>query len=774
VPGREAPARSGSSRETGGRTADRGWDDLSLPGRDERGSRNSGPHRRRDFDDGADDLIAASATPALGTSGRSGKRTDDLDDARTGMATREYSRPGQDGRSADGRSAGSRDSSARDDRERRGNSGPNARPDSRKGGPSQGKRDDSLPDVRPRPSRGKRDDDGEWPSTEWDELSDVDYWAELASDKPLTTAVPASPAAAPARSERDESEPRSLTDSGSRRLDRRDRSDRRDQGERGSADRAMTDRAMTDRAMTDRGVPDRGSLDRALPERALPERGTPDRGADRRDQPLLPAARASRSAGDAFAGGSDIGEPGFSGRTEQFGATELRRSIASGEPLRPSAASRGSGTGPRPVQAADDDPLTSPSFPRITDDSRSYRRSRSESNSGSHSLARPEADDVSSARPPVGYQAVPPLPSPADLLPPVPSGYSRSARSGDYAAAPAEVYSQPVSAPAMDSYRTETYSVPAGNAAASYEAATPAGGFMPPGGIGYLPDAATAAYSTPHPSSASYHQELPPASGYAASPLSYPAGPETTGYHGATAGHAYPPPVVPAAPAEQGYVPYAAVPVGGHDPAQPLAPHFPVQPPVDPAYPGLPQPSHQAGAYGDYQAPVPADRTNVYQVPGLQPAAPVPAANGGIGEFDSQPYASAPYPSASYEPAGYPPGAYEPDGASYPADPYAVDPYGYPGYGSARLSEPPWPAQRLPGEGWQSPGPQPWHHEGWRPQDWHDQTRRAESWPPPTPGEPYQAEQFQVGQFAGEPPRAEGQGPDEGQDWGGQPWEGLS
>jgi hypothetical protein len=493
---------------------------------------------------------------------------------------------------------------------------------------------------------------------------------------------------------------------------------------------------------------------------------------------LLPAARGSRPAAAAFATGSDIADPGFGGRSEQFGSTELRRSIASGEPLRP-ATSHGGGTGPRPVQAADDDPLTSPSFPRITDDSRSYRRSRSESTSDSHILGRADAEDVTSARPPTGYdtvpqspQLLPPVLPPADNQPPVPSGYPRGVRSGDYAAAPADVYSQPVSAPASDGYRAETYSINAGAAAASYEPAAPAGGFMPPGGIGYLPDAATAAYSTPHPRSASYQQEPPAASGYATLPPSYPAGLDAAGYHGVAGAWAYPP---PAAPVEQGYVPYAAVPAGGHDPAPPVQ-HYPVQPLADPAYPGLPQPSHQVGAYGDYQVPSPADRTNVYQVPGVPPVAQVPAPNGGPGEFDSQPYARAPYTPVPYEPAGYPAGGYEPDGvASYPADPYAVDPYGYPGYGSARLSEQPWPSQRLPGEGWQPPEPQPWQDEGWRPQDWHDRTRRAGSWPSPMPGEqPEPGEQHENEQFTGDRSYAEGQRRDDGQDWGGQPWEGLS
>jgi hypothetical protein len=41
---------------------------------------------------------------------------------------------------------------------------------------------------RPRQSRtSKRGDDDDWPSTEWDKLSDEQYWAELSADKPLAT-----------------------------------------------------------------------------------------------------------------------------------------------------------------------------------------------------------------------------------------------------------------------------------------------------------------------------------------------------------------------------------------------------------------------------------------------------------------------------------------------------------------------------------------------------------------------------------------------------------
>ncbi len=56
-------------------------------------------------------------------------------------------------------------------------------------------RKEARAQARGRQVRGKRDDDGDWPSTEWDELSDADYWKEVASDRPLvTTARVAQPA----------------------------------------------------------------------------------------------------------------------------------------------------------------------------------------------------------------------------------------------------------------------------------------------------------------------------------------------------------------------------------------------------------------------------------------------------------------------------------------------------------------------------------------------------------------------------------------------------
>ena len=67
---------------------------------------------------------------------------------------------------------------------------------------------------RGRTSRGRHDDDDDdWPSTEWDKLSDEQYWAELSADKPLATTArsaqpsPPVPAATPAKPSRAASQP---------------------------------------------------------------------------------------------------------------------------------------------------------------------------------------------------------------------------------------------------------------------------------------------------------------------------------------------------------------------------------------------------------------------------------------------------------------------------------------------------------------------------------------------------------------------------------------
>src|SRR4029077_10123719 len=144
----------------------------------------------------------------------------------------------------------------------------------------------------------------------------------------------------------------------------------------------------------------------------------------------------------------------FSARTESYGSTELRRAIASG---------RTSTSGPHRIpQPADDDPLTSPSFPRINaDDSRSYRRSTSHGQGEAQSQARPHSTyPAAPAHPPVG-----PLDSQPGLSR-ISGGYSQPVTNGvEYAAAPpADPYLQPSSAAAESrpfQPTTNSYSTPA-------------------------------------------------------------------------------------------------------------------------------------------------------------------------------------------------------------------------------------------------------------------------------------------------------------------------
>jgi hypothetical protein len=367
------------------------------------------------------------------------------------------------------------------------------------------------------------------------------------------------------------------------------------------------------------------------------------------------------------------------------------------------------------VHPLDDDPLTSPSFPRIaSEDSRSYRRSRSDRGTGSHSIPA-ASESQPHARPNSGYPPVPPVTG----LDAHSASYAQPAVNGlDYAAAPAM---PPV--PAVDPYRQHSVNSASdsypGRAAASadypansdYPASpdyasgsdyagsagsysTPAGvgaGYLPPVGGSYpVGDSVTAAYSSRSATSGGYPvqsppsqlppSQLPPASVPPSSPgysgLSGYPGDHDSGY-GAAASY-FPPPV----PAEQaGYSGYPTAASSGQHAAPPTSEYsYPVS---DPGY-GLPQASQPAADYSGYQPPAQADHNGSYQH--TVPAPETGGSHGGFGVDPAQPgYPSAPY-NAPYQQTGYPAQGYESD-AGYPADPYAVDPYGYPGYGSARLPD---------------------------------------------------------------------------------------
>jgi hypothetical protein len=233
-------------------------------------------------------------------------------------------------------------------------------PDARRRGANgtQRRPEESLPPARTRQARGRRSgDSSEWDSSEWEKLSDVDYWAELASDKPLTTtAQPAAPSAArrpPAQAR-----------------DGRSRPDR--------APGAPAGRGPAD-SMPGASVP--AGAPRRDPATGLPVRGRmqpaggelPGAGVGRADFAAAPVQ--ANPAGEQL---HPLAEPRSSG-ARHSGPASLPRPVHSLRQDRP-APERPAPERPRPDRRPvdpDDDPLTSPSFPRVpASDSRSYHNGR--------------------------------------------------------------------------------------------------------------------------------------------------------------------------------------------------------------------------------------------------------------------------------------------------------------------------------------------------------------------------------------------------------------
>jgi hypothetical protein len=267
----------------------------------------------------------------------------------------------------------------RSEKRRRGDTGPQ-------------RADEGRAPARPRRRSG---DSSQWDSSEWDKLSDVDYWAELASDKPLTTtAQPAAQPAAepgstgPARSRPDleretpaapgsrsgfaaaptpgngaAGRPRAGADLDD---DRRRGGQRQRQPASPDGDRARPDRARAAAARNgDRSRPDRSRLaDPSRTEHAPRFLDGGDRGgylsAGPASLPLpvirdVPPARTDRS------------------RDIPAQPERPREVLPRRDPRRDAPAARQD----RPRAVYDDDPLTSPSFPKVpAEDGRSYRSGR--------------------------------------------------------------------------------------------------------------------------------------------------------------------------------------------------------------------------------------------------------------------------------------------------------------------------------------------------------------------------------------------------------------
>ncbi|MDR2985084.1 MAG: hypothetical protein LBV34_09605, partial [Nocardiopsaceae bacterium] len=294
-----------------------GGDDYdSLPGR--RASTGEFARQPRDRRNGRDRPAGYEAD--LGGRG-DGRDPREIRDRRPGgdAANSRESRNGRDRTDPrDSRPMASiRNDTDSDIRNRRTSTGPNARPSGRKNGSKPN--DELLPAVKPRQSKNKRESNGDWLSDEWDELEDVDYWTELASDGPFSS----SSAETPRSARRDRADGGAVPD----RAGRADRDGRADRESRPGRD-ARKDSRIGDDAITK--------------QMSRPPR-EPDSG-------LLPAAR--------------------------------HRDLPADRPA------PGRSADPRPA-IADNDPLTSPSFPSVaSDDSRSYRRSRSGRSDSRHERGR--------------------------------------------------------------------------------------------------------------------------------------------------------------------------------------------------------------------------------------------------------------------------------------------------------------------------------------------------------------------------------------------------
>ena len=331
---------------------------------------------------------------------------------------------------------------------------------------------------RPRQQRGKRDD--EWAaasSTEWESLSDEQYWAELSADKPLASMSRPRQSAGGAKATSSKATPlaRAVLDTpapGSRSGGR---------SKPAQAARPTPPAARPAPAPAARPTPAAASRGKPGPAGAAPGRGpsgrsqrAPQREAMTEQLPVRPRAHelpAARAAMDPAA----------------------RRSAPAGHP-RPAGAIPAMLGGPSiplsspPPGALDDDPLTSPSFSAIpASDSRSYNNARKHARTGAgNGMGRgtgrgPGGEGAhagaSYAGPAHGYHSSPP-PAPAPATPP-----------GGWRAAPVEqlhppsAYGDPYGSRPAAGHANGHAAYGAGQTAPQYEdyATGPAHGYRQPG-----------------------------------------------------------------------------------------------------------------------------------------------------------------------------------------------------------------------------------------------------------------------------------------------------
>ena len=399
------------------------------------------------------------AEPALVPAGRGRSRQPE-------PATEQFVPAGRGGRPAadrgqaayreqDGRDAG-RDSRDRDSK------GRPAKPERHGGRAASGQRPAPAPAMQAaaRQPKAARPADPASGAGDWDKLSDVDYWAELSSDKPLAPAAAASDSSrSPRRGAEQKGDARSAPRGEVAQLPVRQRSRSRSGPAPRPADPGVTEQIDMRSARSGGRY---GSEPATQGLAAL---------ARLADQP--PGTRSPN--GQRQPNGQSSGPRQGNGRPAGGGLRPAqapdRRALPAGPPpgtgqrpaLPPAPAAQISHSGghARPPQPLDDDPLTSPSFPAInTSDSRSYR-TRRPSGSRSSSSQPPSSQPGALPRPngngARGYsdpaQPYSPYPAAPDRSPSLPNGYpvqpaAASAAGSSYSASPvANPYGSYVDAP---------------------------------------------------------------------------------------------------------------------------------------------------------------------------------------------------------------------------------------------------------------------------------------------------------------------------------------
>jgi hypothetical protein len=399
--------------------------------------------------------------------------------------------------------------------------------------------------------RGKRDDDDDWPSSEWDKLSDEQYWAELSADKPLSTMArpsrPASDAAAMAPANGSAKAKPAPRDSRPARPPASDRDLQRDLP--GRKERADLREPVTER------LPVRAA--RQAPPSLPPARWEADAPAA---SPAYPEPRSVRDTGphpSRDTGPHPVRDTGPQPRLEH-----PRRDTTGPQPTRDRdlALLAGLASAPPPIPGAlDDDPLTSPSFSLKAvpaSDSRSYSNARKHAKTApaaDHSAANGAAhangtgnghggNGHSSSGYPAGgyadsgyaYQAAPPAAPVAAAsdwysAPPAPAGPPAEAQAPAYGNPYAHTgsgnggataaYTDSQATAGYNNYLADplrVYSPPGYEAPAPYAEPASPGTYM----AAPLPPAGAAPYSDsypaqPYPDQAGYRDGYPAAGGYA-------------------------------------------------------------------------------------------------------------------------------------------------------------------------------------------------------------------------------------------------------------------